>query len=148
MHTSHLFFINYCELALSDSKESGLQCRRPRSHSWLGRSPEEGNGNPLQYSCLENPIDRGAQWATVHGDHRVRTQLSNYHFHFCLMIIEYGYCVFMICLMMHSIYDTNCFKLKVVLKHSYDQFLQPFSVYLKGLQFMMTVFYMYILTQI
>ena len=32
-----------------------------------GRSPEEGNGNPLQYSCLENPIDRGAWWATVHG---------------------------------------------------------------------------------
>ena len=31
-----------------------------------GRSPE-GNGNPLQYSCLENPMDRGAWWATVHG---------------------------------------------------------------------------------
>ena len=33
----------------------------------LGRSPEEGNGNPLQFSCLENPVDRGACWATVHG---------------------------------------------------------------------------------
>ena len=33
----------------------------------LGRSPREGNGNPLQYSCLENPIDKGAWWATVHG---------------------------------------------------------------------------------
>ena len=33
----------------------------------LGRSPGEGNGNPLQYSCLENPIDGGAWWATVHG---------------------------------------------------------------------------------
>ena len=33
----------------------------------LGRSPAEGNGNPLQYSCLENPMDRGAWWATVHG---------------------------------------------------------------------------------
>ena len=32
-----------------------------------GRSPEEGNGNPLQYSCLGNPVDRGAWWATVHG---------------------------------------------------------------------------------
>ena len=31
-----------------------------------GRSPERGNGNPLQYSCLENPMDRGAWWATVH----------------------------------------------------------------------------------
>ena len=33
----------------------------------LGRSPGEGNGNPLQYSCLENPMDRGAWRATVHG---------------------------------------------------------------------------------
>ena len=32
-----------------------------------GRYPEEGNGNPLQYSCLRNPMDRGAQWATVNG---------------------------------------------------------------------------------
>ena len=33
----------------------------------LGRSPGEGNGNPLQYSCLENPTDGGTWWATVHG---------------------------------------------------------------------------------
>ena len=33
----------------------------------LGRSPGEGNGNPLQYSCLESPMNRGAWWATVHG---------------------------------------------------------------------------------
>ena len=33
----------------------------------LGRSPGEGNGNPLWYSCLENPMDRGVCWATVHG---------------------------------------------------------------------------------
>ena len=32
----------------------------------LGKSPGEGNGNPLQYSCLENPIDRGAWWAIIH----------------------------------------------------------------------------------
>ena len=36
----------------------------------LGRSPGEGNGRPLQYSCLENPTDRGARWATVHGAHK------------------------------------------------------------------------------
>ena len=34
----------------------------------LGRCPGEGNGNPLQYSCLGNPKDRGAWWATIHGD--------------------------------------------------------------------------------
>ena len=33
----------------------------------LGRSPGEGNGNPFQYPCLENPMDGGAWWATVHG---------------------------------------------------------------------------------
>ena len=38
----------------------------------------EGNGNPLQYSCLENPMDRGAWWATVHGVAKSRTRLSNF----------------------------------------------------------------------
>ena len=37
----------------------------------LGRSPGEGNGNPLKHSCLGNPMDRGAWWATVHGVARV-----------------------------------------------------------------------------
>ena len=36
----------------------------------LGRSPGEGNGSPLQYSCLENPMDRGAWWGTGHGGHK------------------------------------------------------------------------------
>ena len=36
----------------------------------LGRFPREGNGNPLQYSCLENPMDRGAWWATVPSGHK------------------------------------------------------------------------------
>ena len=45
-----------------------------------GRSPGEGNGNPLQYSCLENPMDRGAWWATVHGVTKSQTQLSNFTF--------------------------------------------------------------------
>jgi len=42
----------------------------------LGRSPAERNGNPLQYSCLENPIDRGAWWATVHGVTKNETGLK------------------------------------------------------------------------
>ena len=40
----------------------------------LGRSPEEGNGNPLQYSCLENPMDRGAWQKAVHGVTQSQTQ--------------------------------------------------------------------------
>ena len=42
----------------------------------LGRSPGEGNGNPFQYSCLENPIDRGAWWATVYGVAKSWTHLK------------------------------------------------------------------------
>ena len=37
-----------------------------------GRSPGEGHDNPLQYSCMENPMDRGAWWVTVHGSQRIR----------------------------------------------------------------------------
>ena len=40
------------------------------------RSPGRGNGNPLQYSCLENPMDRGAWWATVHGVAKSQTGLK------------------------------------------------------------------------
>ena len=45
-----------------------------------GRSPGEGNGNPLHYSCLENSMDGGAWWATVHGVAKSQTQLSNFTF--------------------------------------------------------------------
>ena len=43
----------------------------------LGRSPGKGNGNPLQYSCQENPMDRGAWWATVHAVTKGQTQLRD-----------------------------------------------------------------------
>ena len=51
----------------SDGKESACSAGDPSLIPGLGRSPGEGNGNPLQYSCLENPMDRGAWRATVHG---------------------------------------------------------------------------------
>ena len=47
-----------------------------------GRSPGEGNGNPLQYSCLENPMDREDRRATVHGVTKSQAQLGKQHFHF------------------------------------------------------------------
>ena len=50
-----------------------------RHTGWIpawGKSPGEGNANPLQYSCLENPLDRGARWAVVHGLAKNRTQLK------------------------------------------------------------------------
>ena len=43
----------------------------------LKRSPEDGNGYPLQYSCLENPMDRGAWWVTVHRVAKSRTRLND-----------------------------------------------------------------------
>ena len=51
-----------------------------------GRSSGEGNGNPLQYSCLENPMDGGSWWATVHGAAKSRTQLSDFTFTFTLKL--------------------------------------------------------------
>ena len=61
----------------SDSKESVCSAGDPGSIPGSGRSPGEGNGYPLQYSYLENPIDIGAWWATVHGVTKGRTRLSN-----------------------------------------------------------------------
>ena len=56
----------------------------------LGRSPGEGNGTPLQYSCLENPMDGGAWWATVHGSQRVgHDWATSFHCHF--MVSKYIY---------------------------------------------------------
>ena len=51
----------------SDSKESASNAGNLGAIPGSGRSPGEGNGSPLQYSCLENPMDRGAWRATVHG---------------------------------------------------------------------------------
>ena len=62
----------------SDSKESGCKSGNPGSIPGLGRSPGEGNGNPLQYSCLENPVDGEAWQATVYGVAKSQTQLSNF----------------------------------------------------------------------
>ena len=59
----------------SDSKESACNAGGQGSIPGLGRSPGGGHGNPLQYSCLENPMDRGAWRATVHGVTKSRTRL-------------------------------------------------------------------------
>ena len=61
----------------SDGKESSCNVGDPSSIPGLGRSPEEGNGNLLQYPCLENSMDRGACQATVLGVTKGQTQLSD-----------------------------------------------------------------------
>ena len=65
----------------SDGKESACNAEDPGSIPGLGRSLGEGNGNPLQYSYLENSTDTGAWWTTVHGVAKSRTRLSNSHTH-------------------------------------------------------------------
>ena len=61
----------------SNSKESACNTGVPGSLSGSGRSCGEENGNPLQYSCLENPMDRGAWWATVYGIPNSWTRLND-----------------------------------------------------------------------
>ena len=60
----------------SVGKESDYNAGDPGSIPGLERSPGEGNGNPLQYSCLENPMDRGAWQATIHGVARAGHDLA------------------------------------------------------------------------
>ena len=66
----------------SVGKESARNAGDLGSILGLGRCPGERNGYPLQYSCLENPMDRGAWWAPVHGVEKSRTWLSDFHLHF------------------------------------------------------------------
>ena len=72
------YIIYGASLVTRDSKESAYSAEDLGSIAGLRRSPGEGNGNPLQYSCLENPMDREAWWVTVHGVAKSRTQLSDW----------------------------------------------------------------------
>ena len=65
----------------SDGKESACNAGDPGSVPGLERSPGEGHGNPLQYSCLENPTDREAWLATVRRVAKSQTQLKKFSMH-------------------------------------------------------------------
>ena len=80
---------------VAEVKASACHAGDLRSIPGLGRSSGKGNGNPLQYSCLENPMDGGAWWATVHGVEKSWTQLSDFtftffHFHTIINLIVYS----------------------------------------------------------
>ena len=62
----------------SEVQASASSAGDPGSIPGLGRFPGEGNVNPLQNSCLENPMDGGSWWATVHGVAKSRTRLSDF----------------------------------------------------------------------
>ena len=79
-HLSRSFLVSFSG---SDGKVSACSAGDLGLIPGSGRSPGEGNGNPLQYSCLENSMDGGAWSAAVHGVTKSRTRLSDWlHFHF------------------------------------------------------------------
>ena len=89
----HIYVYTYIEIAEnfsggSDGKASAYNVGEPGSIPGSGRSPGEGNGNPLQHSCLENPMDGGAWWAAVHGVMKSRTRLSDFTFTFHFHALE------------------------------------------------------------
>ena len=78
LSTAHIYYIRASQVV--------LVVKNP-----LANVGGEGNGNPLQYSCLENPVDRGAWWAAVHGVAQSRTQLKRLSMHACKDVIERKY---------------------------------------------------------
>ena len=72
----------------SDSKASTCNAGDQGSIPVSGRSPGEGNGNPLQYSCLENSTDGGAWWATVYRVTKSQTRLSDFTFSLAVMFFS------------------------------------------------------------
>ena len=81
-HTHAHTYIHFGLPRWLSGKESACQCRRHKRYGFdppgMGRLPGGGNGNPLQYSCQENPMDRGAWQATVHGITKSCTRLRTY----------------------------------------------------------------------
>ena len=97
-NSSHKSFyvINFFDVVFNDCQEIiiRLYCSLLSKtildsfRSVVGRIIGEGNGIPLQHSCLENPMDGGAWWATVHGVTKSRTRLSNFTFTFHFHALE------------------------------------------------------------
>ena len=77
----------------SDGKNSACSAGDVSLIPGSGRAPGEGNGNPLQYSCLENPKDRGAWQAAVHVAAKSQAQWSNWHFHTFPMYLVLRVCI-------------------------------------------------------
>ena len=91
----------------SGSKDLAYQCRthkRCRFNPRVRKSPGDGNGNILQYSCLETPMDRGACWAAIHGDAQNQTQ-----FFFQILCISeiIWYLFFSVCIISLSMIPTR-----------------------------------------
>ena len=88
IHTCVHIFANIGFSGGSGSRESACNAGDLDSIPGLGRSPGGGHGNPLQYSCLENSMARGAWWAAVHGVAKSWTRLSDFTFTFHFHALE------------------------------------------------------------
>ena len=91
-----------------------LQCQIPEFNPWVGKIPGEENGNPLQYSCLENPIDRGAWSATIHGVTESQTQLKQRSMHTCMVVVS-----FIFLRKLHTVFHSDCSTL-----HPHQQYIR------------------------
>ena len=98
----------------SEGKASACVAGDPASIPGSGRSPGEGNGNPLQYSFLEKPMDGGAWWATVHRVAKSQTRLSDYTLtlEICtyVSINTHSKCTYLNVLCLEKMLDKNIFK--------------------------------------
>ena len=76
----------------SDGKASSYNAEDPGLIPGLGRSPGEGNGNPLKHSCLENPMDRGAWWSYSPWGHKESDMTNSFTFLYTQGTNTEGYC--------------------------------------------------------
>ena len=88
IHQPLFCFFQVALVVKNPPANAGEDVREAGSLPESGISPGEGNGNPLQYSCLENLMDRGDWWVTVHGVAKSRTWLSDYHSLSASVLIE------------------------------------------------------------
>ena len=104
--------LGYSFIFLIQIKYPSRRHKRFGSDPWLGRSPGEGHGNPLQYSCLENSVDRGAWWTMVHRVARVghywsdlvRSHAWQNHRYFETTINQKGQCLWIIFSLIYLFY--------------------------------------------
>ena len=84
LHLTYLLWASQVVLVIKNPPANARDIRDVGSIPALGRSPGGEHGNPLQYSCLENPTDRGTQWATVYRVAKSQTQLKQLSTHYLL----------------------------------------------------------------
>ena len=117
----------------SNSKESVCNAGDPGSIPGSGRSSGEGNGNPPQYSCLENPVDRGAWRATVCGITKSQIQLTDLHY-YSIQSFQFSGLSFGTCCSFYAIFSLHSPLLFFPLSSSLSHVSFPYSSLNNGLK--------------